>query len=232
MLALLLAVSACADERPVDLEAALWGSWVLDAIEIDGEPFPITVGATTAGIPWLEIDGSMWGSLGCNHLQSEDVIVVDGRLIPGDVIRTAALCTGPDGTDVMAVEEIITGVLTRSDGPRLTLDGEEDGRTMTWTEGATRLVFVPGTPPVPEPPEPPSSLGPLDCSPGVVAEQRLGDVGGDPPQILRDLVPGVVEVVAGEPLWWWGYDGGGTVIAAIARGDIEPVQYQVFSCDR
>lgn len=61
-------------------------------------------------------------------------------------------------------------------------------------------------------------------------EQRIGDLGAPPEEILRDMVPAVGEVTPGDPLWWWGRDHTGKIVAAIAQGDIEPVQYQVFSC--
>jgi len=230
LLGLLLVAGACSRDATVD-RSSVEGTWTLDAIEVDGIHYDMTVGVTTAGVPWLEIGDRISGSLGCNHFHSESIVVANGRLTLGEVVQTAMLC-GPEGTDVMALEHIITGVLTRSEGIAVTVVGSGTDRVMTWTEGATRLVYVIGLPPVPPPPPPPTALGPLDCAPGSVAEMRIGDLGVEPAEILRDLVPGVVEVAPGDPLWWWGRDAAGTVIAAIAQGDIEPVQYQVFSCDR
>ena len=232
LLGLFLVAAACSrDATPTVDSSSLEGNWILDAIEIDGSPYDMTVGVTTAGVPWLEIGDRISGSLGCNHFQSESIVVADDLLTLDQVVQTAMRC-GPYGTDVMAVENIITGVLTRSEGIAVTVVGSGADRVMTWTEGATRLVYVIGLPPIPPPPPPPTAVGSLDCAPGTVAEVRVGDLGVAPAQILRDLVPGVVEVTPGDPLWWWGRDATGTVIAAIAQGDIEPVQYQVFSCDR
>jgi heat shock protein HslJ len=229
LLGLLLVAGACS--RDVATTVDLEGSWILDAIEVDGVPYEMTVGVTTEEVPWLEIGERISGSLGCNDFQSESFVVADGVLLLFEVVRTAMLC-GPEGTDVMAVENILTGALTRSESIAVTVVGSGADRVMTWTEGATRLVYLSGLPPVPPPPPPPTAVGPLDCAPGTVAELRVGDLGMTPARVLRDLVPGVVEVTPGDPLWWWGRDAAGTVIAAIAQGDIEPVQYQVFSCAR
>ncbi len=234
LLGLFLFAAACSRDATATLDRrSLEGDWILDAIEVNGVPYDMIVGVTTAGVPWLEIGDRISGSLGCNHFQGESIVVAHGQLIIGEVVQTAQLC-GPYGTDVMAVENIITGVLTRSpsEGVAVTVVGSGADRVMTWTEGATRLVYVIGMPPVPPPPPPPTAVGSLNCAPGTVTETRIGDVGVEPAQILRDLVPGVAEVTPGDPLWWWGRDTAGTVIAAIAQGDIEPVQYQVFSCAR
>lgn len=233
LLGLLLGTSACSRDATVDRDS-LEGDWVLDSIEVDGVPYEVTVGVTTAGVPSLEIEDRVSGSLGCNDLHSESFVIADGLLSLSGTVQTAKLCGGSEGTDVMAVEHIITGVLarSRSGGIAVSVVGSGPDRVMTWTEGATRLVYVIGSPPIPPPPPPPTAVGWLDCAPDTVAETRVGDLGVEPAQILRDLVPGVVGVTPGDPLWWWGRDGTGTVIAAIAQGDIEPVQYQVFSCER
>ncbi len=79
--------------------------------------------------------------------------------------------------------------------------------------------------------EPDSSLGRLECSPGVVVEERVLDTGQDPLEIARGFAPDVVEVESDQPLWWWGLNAGGAVIVAVARGDAPGADYQVWTCD-
>lgn len=76
-----------------------------------------------------------------------------------------------------------------------------------------------------------SSLDRLDCSSGIVIEERVPDSGQDPLDVARELEPAVVEVEPGRPLWWWGLDEGGTVIVGLALGDMDGADYQVWTCD-
>jgi hypothetical protein len=87
------------------------------------------------------------------------------------------------------------------------------------------------TPPGGEPEGDDSSLGRLECSPGVVVEERVPDTGQDPVEIARAFAPDVVEVEPDQPLWWWGLNADGAVIAALARGDAAGADYQVWTCD-
>lgn len=76
-----------------------------------------------------------------------------------------------------------------------------------------------------------SSIGRLDCSPGVVIEAQVPDSGQDPLEVARHVAPAVVHVEAEQPLWWWGLDEGGTVILGMALGDVDGADYQVWTCD-
>lgn len=76
-----------------------------------------------------------------------------------------------------------------------------------------------------------STLDRLDCSPGIVVEERVPDAGQDPLDIAREAEPAVVEVEPGQPLWWWGLNEGGTVVVGLALGDMNGADYQVWTCD-
>lgn len=76
-----------------------------------------------------------------------------------------------------------------------------------------------------------SSLGRLDCSPGVVVEQRVPHSGQDPVEIARATAPAVVEMESGQPLWWWGLNENGTVVVGLALGDADGADNQVWTCD-
>lgn len=82
-----------------------------------------------------------------------------------------------------------------------------------------------------EPPEDDdSSLGRLHCAPSTVGEQLVADIGQDPQDIIKSAVPSVVEVESGQPLWWWGIDKDGEVVAALALGDMDAADYQLWTC--
>lgn len=110
---------------------------------------------------------------------------------------------------------------------------------MTWRAGATELNFRSALAPPVRPPRPPATaLGPLDCSPGVVAEEMVDHDGRTTEQVLLDAVPEVVYAEQDPDFsppapsdWFWrGYDEDGILIAFIARGDVEPPAYQVATC--
>jgi hypothetical protein len=201
------------------------GRWWLAAIEIGDAREMVEAGANTSGMPWVEINGSLAGFGGCNGFQSRDATLFDWVLEPGEVVTQAVLCRGSDGSDVMRVERIVHGVLSRG-----SVQVEVAGEEMTWTSGATRLLFTRSAPPVTTITTVPlSSTGRLDCGEGFVVETRVGDE-GSADEVLRRAEPRVVAVGAGEPLWWWGVDASGRVIAGIAQGDVDRVEYQVFTC--
>ncbi len=86
-------------------------------------------------------------------------------------------------------------------------------------------------PPTTAPENDDSSLGRLDCAPGVVVEERVPDTGQDPFDLAQAAVPAVVEVEPGQPLWWWGLDEEGAVIVGLALGDATGADYQIWTCD-
>ncbi len=235
LLGLLVVLSAgCVGREAADGDpASVTGMWWLDSLEVGGIDQPIEVGVNTSVQPWVEITDRLSGSLGCNDFWSDGFTLDDWLLVPGEVVQTAALCGGPEGTDVMSMERIMSGLFSRPPGIEVEYhdNGKSGDAEMIWINGATRLSFIRSyTGPTPTTSPPPSSWGRLDCSPGTVIEVRLGDMGVEPEQILLDAEPEVVRVEAGEPLWWWGLDASGRVVAALAEGDITPVQYQLLTC--
>jgi hypothetical protein len=217
-------------------QSDLTGYWKLETIEVDGVVTPVEIGVNTARPAWILIGDGIEGSGGCNGFNSldrEPWTLRNGTLYPGDVMFTAALCVVEGESDaVMATETVVKlflwGARENGFGVAITSDG-----TMRWSLGTTGLLFVPVDGPVHGPPPPPETgIGRLECSPGVMIRDRVSDTGVDGEVILRSAVPEVV-VVNEDPVgwFWWGYDSSGTVIAAVAKGDIVPVVYELFTCE-
>jgi hypothetical protein len=228
---MLLTLTACVrDSGPSASD--LQGFWVLESLEVAGVEIQVEVGVNAARTPWVEIGDLLSGSLGCNDFREfsdAPYVVSDGVLIPGEMMFTAMLCSAPDGTgDVMMIERMLQGAMSRS---RAGFQVKVVSSGMAWVEGDTRLVFSRVTGPPSGPPIPPEpGLGRLDCLPGVMVRESLPDT-GDGEQILRAAVPNVVTVQTDPPGWfWWGYDASGAVVAAVAKGDIVPVIYELFTC--
>jgi hypothetical protein len=74
-------------------------------------------------------------------------------------------------------------------------------------------------------------LDALECSPGTIVEERVPDAGQDPLRVAQAIAPDVVEIEPVQPLWWWGLNQNGTVIATVALGDSDGADYQVWTCD-
>jgi heat shock protein HslJ len=225
----LLLVGACSSAA-ID-PAELQGYWVLESFEVDGVASVVEVGVNTARTPWVVMIGDVLeGAGGCNHFtgyESPPYRVEGARLLFGDIMFTAALCVRDGSESVMAAELAMLEALWQSpDGVVVELGDAE----MVWVAGDTRLVFsksdgAPSPPPLP----PETGIGRLDCLPGVMIRQSIPDFGSDGEQILQ-AVPEVATVVPQPPEWWWGYDSNSRVIAAVAKGDIEPVIYELFTC--
>lgn len=232
---LLAGCSASAADDP-----SLEGVWLLESFSEDGEHHQVQVDVNAPEQPWVEIlETKMAGNAGCNGFGStgkDSYIYQDGILVPGETAFNASLCMSEDGNDLMKVENLLTDVLWRyPEGIEVeTIDDQ-----MIWRAGNIELFFrSTPAPPVRPPPPSPTSIGRLDCSPGVVAEERIANDVLSTEQILLDSVPEVVRTEedpefsppAPADWFWWGYDENDTLIAFIARGDVEPPEYQVFTC--
>ncbi|MCP4309410.1 MAG: hypothetical protein GY926_01970 [bacterium] len=222
--------------------SSIEGVWLLESFTEAGEHVQVQVGTNTAQQPWIEISpDSMTGKAGCNtfdvYEEDQDSYTYDNQtLLLGQSFMTAKGCMGEPGTNLMAVEELLTNLLWHQpDG----FEVETVGDQMIWRADDTALFFrsVPEHPKRPPPPRQ-TAFGPLDCAPGYVAEQTID--GDDRPteQILLDNVPDVVRTAmdldfapsAPDDWFWLGYDETGTLIAFIARGDVEPPIYQIATC--
>ena len=221
---------AALEQSPV---GGLEGVWWLTSILEGDRTHIVEVGANTARQPWLEITDRLEGSAGCNHFLSDGFEFDGRRLHPGQTILTAALCRDPDeqGDDVMFVERVFSSALWGERGIEVEWPEGRSGGVMMWTNGAVRFVFTrEDGPPVPTTHAPPFSVGRLDCTPFRVEEERIAGTADAPETILRDRVPSAIRIEPGEPLWWWGYDETDAVVAALAQGDITPIQYQLWTC--
>jgi hypothetical protein len=223
-------------------DTSIEGVWLLESFTEDGDQEQVQIGTNTAQQPWIEISATaMTGKAGCNSFDVYEEVkdpytYEDETLILGQSSMTAASCMSENGNDIMAVEELFTDFLWQHpDGIDVeTLDDE-----MIWRARDVELFFR-STPerPVRPPPPPQTAFGPLDCSPGVVAEEIVDGDGRTTEKILLDYVPAVVRTEADLDFsppapsdWFWrGYDETDTLIVFIARGDVEPPIYQVVTC--
>ena len=233
----ILLLAGCTAAGPDD--AAIRGTWLLTSFSVGGATEQVESGTNTADQPWIEIGDTLMGNAGCNAFQNTSehpYSYEEGILFGGEGFQTAAGCIGNAGEDLMKVERLLLDTLWGSPvGVRVEITDD----LMTWRAGNTELFFEPASaPPRPTTSPPPSSLRRLDCSPGVVSEERVTDDERDIEQILLEKVPQVVRTEedidfapqAPDGWFYWGYDAAGEVIAFIARGDVEPPEYQVFTC--
>ena len=217
--------------------AMILGTWLLEALHTPDDYVDVGVGINTAEQPWVEIDTeAISGNSGCNDFGTAGGYEFDGEwLTMREVFGTAMGCVGDDGTDLMQIETIFQELFWADP---IQIHIHSNGETMLWRDGNYELRFYRGTPPAPTPLEPPQAIGRLDCSPGYVTEQIIEDSVRETEQILRDEIPEVIRTEqdlefappAPDGWFWLGYDADGTLIAFIARGDIEPPRYQLWTC--
>lgn len=221
--AMLLGLAAgCGDPATPALDVT--GTWW--AVSLDGEP--IEIDRNTAALPWFEIgDSAIGGNLGCND-GGGSYRLEGNRLIASDLVSEAALCTIPDGSEVMVpTERILTELLTSDAGFDVTVAGD----TMTWTGANHTITFAAASGEVPPPTTaPPQDFDRLDCSPGVVVESRHPADGISPEELATQIEPATVRVEQSQPLQWWGYDEEGSVTVGVFGGDGPDTDFQVVTC--
>lgn len=210
------------------------GIWILESFSANGSFQDVEIGVNTASQPWVEFGDTVQGDAGCNRFGAQSIEWSNGLLIASDVSQTLVYC-GLDGDQLMQAEFALTGALTGPAGTQVAIDGDK----MTWRAGDIELFFRSSpAPPVRPTNPPPQSFGKLDCTPGHIVEESIDDSTRDTEQILREEVPEVVRteedlefIDPSPPGWFWlGYDAEDTLIAFIARGDIEPPKYQLVTC--
>lgn len=231
--AALLLSTACSPSVVSDADVA--GIWILESFSANGSFQDVEVGVNTAQQPWVEFGDTVKGEAGCNRFGAQSIEWSDGRLIANEVHSTLVYC-GLDDDSLMQTEFALKDALAeREDGVEVEIDGDE----MIWRADDIELFFRSSpTPPVPPTRPPPQAMGELDCSPGHIIEETIDDSTRDTEWILRDEVPEVVRTEedlefappSPEGWFWLGYDIDDTLIAFIARGDIEPPRYQLFTC--
>ncbi|MCP3998172.1 MAG: hypothetical protein GY722_24390, partial [bacterium] len=220
-------------------ESNILGVWLLESYRTAAGLQHIEIGVNAAEQPWVEVDdATISGSAGCNGFGTAgDGYRFDGETLSVDEgYLTASLCVGDDGTDVMQAETALRDLLWQIPSE---ITVKVRGDSMTWSAGGVELRFFRTTaPPGPPTTQPPQSFGKLDCSPGHVDRVVIDDTTRDAEQILRDEVPKVVRTEedreftdpSPEGWFWLGYDAQDNPIAFIARGDIEPPKYELFTC--
>ncbi len=216
-----------------EASARVQGFWILDHFTVAGEQHPVEVGVNTAKQPWLEIGEAIGGNAGCNTFGASIEWTASG-FVALEVAREMQGCW-LEGADLMAAENTLVESLQQVKNVEvLSFDDP-----MVWRVGTNEFIFyrIDG-PPVPPTTLPPREIGKLDCSPGYVIEESIEDSARDTEQILRDEVPEVVRTEqdlefappAPDGWFWLGYDADDNLIAFIARGDIEPPRYQLWTC--
>ncbi|HEY6627450.1 MAG TPA: hypothetical protein VI193_00530 [Acidimicrobiia bacterium] len=228
---------SCSDSIPETTSAPatheqIEGIWYLDAFELDGVEEDVEVGVNTSVQPWVEVSTLLTGSLGCNDFGSneESYSLSDGVLVPGEVFQTLSYCLENDLDEgaLMRAETAFTNVLLEPDGIQVRTEGSQ----MMWAAAGTKLIFTKVDAPPPAPTTAPStSHGRLDCTPGVVATVKSDDTGQDPEQLVREADSTVVRVEIEPPSWWWGYDEEDQVTAAVAKDDVTPPTWTIYTCD-
>jgi heat shock protein HslJ len=207
-------------------QGSVQGIWVLSEYIYEGSTQTVDEATLTASgrtPAWIEIDGeTLTGFAGCNTIEGAVAPNQDGDVMMFDeIIMTAVGCL-----DETPEPAMLAALGTGSDGVAVTVDVD----TMTWTTDTVQLTFARrDRSPVAGPGEWASSIGRLDCSPGVYLTQMI-PVTGQPSADLLDAlmaVPGVTTVEEGDP-FWWGLDGG--IIAGGAYGDVEPRVIQLVAC--
>lgn len=241
VLALLIGVAllaACgptpdaADERGLEM-ADIQGYWILETFATGGAAQAVDPGVNTRTVPWLEITDSISGNSGCNGFgnQPGEATLVGDILSAGEIFSELGRCLSeePD-VDVMQAEEAFQGIFRGDDPITVEVDGDE----MTWSANGVTLVFTRSDGPPPTttlPPRIEHANGRLVCGAGIVVETRVADNGQEPLDVAKEAAPGVVELIPGDPLWWWGVNEEGVVIVALALGDMVGADYQVSTCD-
>jgi len=204
------------------------GVWALESFSVDGVEMSIEVGVNTEYPPWVRMGDGLTGMLGCNDFQATGVEFADGVLVFDDYVQSAVLCDYNDAAGRMAAEHAFTSALFQG---RTGMNVDVSGDSMTWSTATVRLVFtLVEAPPQPPPLPPATGAGRLDCSPGVLVEERVDAAGQDPEALIRRAAPEVRTVEAEPPSFWWGYDEAGVVVAGLGLGDSVPAVYQVWTC--
>lgn len=226
-----LLAAGCGSRDTLPLETPFpWpaGVWALESFSVDGVESEVDVGVNTASAPWVRMSDGVTGMSGCNDFQARGVEFAEGILIFDGIIMTAGLCGYEDTAGRMAAEHaFMTAFAERGAGIRVDVSGDR----MTWSTSRVRLVFISvEAPPQPPPLPPVRRMGRLNCSPGVLVEERVDAAGQDPEALIRQAAPEVSTIEAEPPSFWWGYDEAGVVVAGLGLGDTVPAVYQVWTC--
>ena len=223
--------AGCGSPDTLPLETSFpWpaGVWALESFSVDGVESEVDVGVNTAYAPWVRMSDGVTGMLGCNDFQARGVEFAEGILLFDDYIQSAVLCGYDYTAGRMAVEHAFTTAFAeRGAGIRVEVSGDR----MTWSASRVRLVFISVEAPPQPPPLPPARRAArLNCSPGVLVEERVDAAGQDPEALIRRAAPEVSTIEAEPPSFWWGYDEEGVVVAGLGLGDTVPAVYQVWTC--
>ena len=113
---------------------------------------------------------------------------------------------------------------------RFTSIATEDARSLSVavTTGAVDAFCATWERPVPR--EPLTVVGNLDCGDREIVENRLGNDGRGPLDVVIEFQPDAVSVEPAQPLFWDAFDAEGEIVATLASGDDDEMNWQIWSC--
>ena len=82
----------------------------------------------------------------------------------------------------------------------------------------------------PVPLEPLMIVGNLDCGDREIVENRLDNDGRGPLDVVIEFQPDAVSVEPAQPLFWDAFDADGQIVATLASGDDDEMNWQIWSC--
>ena len=231
---LVFALAACTD---TGAGGNIEGVWMLTSFETGGEAHDVAIGANTEEQPWVQLDGEMTGSLGCNGFGG-GYTYSNGVLTPLEVFSELRGCFGEtlDDDAMMTTEVLIQGAFLWSGG---SIGVSVSNEIMTWSAGASSLTWTRIDAPPSEPTLPPQTgFQRLECAPNLVereivpADGNSFDTYQDSGQELISTLPGVTTFEQEDPtsLVWFGYGDGDDAIVAVSFDDISPKTFSIWTC--
>ena len=138
LLIVLLAASVlggCSSSATEQLDmGGLDGVWILETFDDQR----VNVDVNSAGTPWIEIDGTIEGSGGCNDFTMDRFELEGSELKPCETFSTLVRCLTDDpARDPMAAETALLAVLGED-----SIAVEMAESTMTWRASGSELSFI------------------------------------------------------------------------------------------
>lgn len=117
----------------------LVGIWVPQSFDVGGSLEQVETGVNTARPPWMEVNGSIDGVLGCNGFGIASFEVDGDELTLGESFTQLAACLDSDpDNNPMEAEEAFRSIIQAE-----IVTIAVSGSAMTWEADDVRLVFEP-----------------------------------------------------------------------------------------
>lgn len=213
---------------PEESTESIYGIWVVDSVTFDGETTDLDPEQyADSRAPYVEITESrIDGWTGCNSLDGQGPPEFsDGRLVPGEVIVTAAGC------EFDVAEPAMLAALWSGDP----IEVDVTETSMAWTTADAVITFrrsdlKPGF----SMPEWGTATDLIDCAPLPIISVNTPADAQDAKPVLAAF-PGVVTIegdglLGGSDPWARGFDADGKLVAVAAPGDITPPVVHLSAC--